>query len=200
MRNAFAVAATLTLLLSGSVLAQDETPSVNLVPNDDFCNLVADDPEACGRALTTLASAGMLPEAFAGLMAVPTDTPATSAGLGETQVRDDVAITLEDVAWGAESLIEPEDGMENVSLLVSYEALADVASSSPLYWGVADREGIGYRYSAFGKDPSLVGGAVREDRGIIEGWVTFQVPEGTSWIEVSETRTFDEPLSWVIER
>ncbi|MFO7533104.1 MAG: hypothetical protein R6W93_11635 [Candidatus Limnocylindrales bacterium] len=38
---------------------------VTVVPNDQFCNLVADDLEACEQALTTLASAGLLPEAFA---------------------------------------------------------------------------------------------------------------------------------------
>ena len=89
--------------------------------------------------------------------------------------------------------------MENVSLLVSYEALADGASSSPLYWAVADREGIGYGYNAFGNDPSLDSGVVREDREV-QGWVTFEVPQGTSWIEVSESRLFDDPLTWVLER
>ena len=36
--------------------------------------------------------------------------------------------------------------------------------------------------------------------GVVEGWVTFQVSAGTSWLEVSEARLFDDPLTWVVER
>lgn len=63
---ALAVAAAMLLVLPA--LAQDEGPAVTVVPNDQFCNLVADDLAACEQALATLASAGMLPEAFAGLL------------------------------------------------------------------------------------------------------------------------------------
>ena len=200
MNRTIAVAALLTLMLSGAATAADEPRSLDIVPDDQFCHLVADDPEACAQALATLASAGMLPQAFAVLVAATEDPSAAPAELGGTQHRDDVAITVADVVWGPESLIEPEDGMEHVSLLVSYEALDDVAASSPLFWGVADEEGLSYAYSAFGQDPALVGGSVRADRGVVEGWVTFEVPSGTSWLEVSESRLFEDPLRWVVER
>ena len=53
------------MLTSLPALAQDENTTVTVVPNDQFCNLVADDLAACEQALMTLASAWMLPEAFA---------------------------------------------------------------------------------------------------------------------------------------
>jgi hypothetical protein len=64
---------------AGSAQGQ-ETPAVTVVPDVQFCSLVADDLAACEEAVATLARAGMLPESFAALMiaSAPAETESTA--------------------------------------------------------------------------------------------------------------------------
>lgn len=212
MRKPIAVSLAAALLLPSSVALAQEA-DVTVVPNDQFCNLVADDLEACEQALTTLASAGMLPEAFSGLVSQAgaqapegvteeSEMPADGEfGVGDTQTTDDAAITLVEVEWGVDGgLLDPDPGMQFVSILVSYEALANGAAYNAFFWGATDADGFSYDQSFFGgNEPSLDSGELREGRKA-QGWLTFSVPEAVDWLEFSESKPFGDELYWVVQR
>lgn len=207
----------LLILASHPAFGQDDGPTI--VPNEQFCNLVADDIAACEQALETLGSAGMLPEAFAGLVEAPEPSATASdaahgdsavtpdgsgnAALGASLSRDDVRITVAEVDWdpsSSNSFFEPAPGNRYVSVLVRYEALEDGASYNPFYWSANDEDGFSYSYSIFSpREPNLSSGDLREGRKT-QGWITFEVPQDVDWLEVQESQFFGEDLYWTVER
>ena len=214
MRSIPIVLLTAALLASGASTARAQDESVTIVPNAQFCNLVTDDVAACEQALDTLGSAGMLPEAFAGLIVATApvgdadvvDTAPDESGnavLGASQSRDDVKITVSKVDWkpkSSNSFFEPDEGNKYVSVLVVYEALEDDASYNPFYWSASDRDGFSYDYSAFNpKEPGLTSGHLRKGKKT-QGWIAFEVPKDVAWLEVQESQFFGEDLYWTVKK
>lgn len=214
MRSSVVIAALLALIIPTAVVAQDE---VTVVPNDQFCNLVSDDLAACEDALSTLASAGMVPEAFEALLggSVSGDSEAAdevadsepdttgNAGVGDSQSRDDVRVTVVKANWKPKvtnQFLTPDKGNKVVAVLVRYEALDDDASYNPLYWSAADREGFSYSASIVpAVDPGLKSGDLRKGKKT-QGWVTFEVPNNVNWLEVSESQFFEDSLYWTVPK
>lgn len=196
--------------------AEEFEPAVTVLPDEEFCDLVSDDPPTCEAVLTGLARARVLPQAYALFLGIvtPEPSPEPSAGtsgpgpaddakVGDSQARENLELTLLKADWRpdlSDSFFKPAQGNKYVSVLVRYEALDDGANFNIIHWNAFDRDGTEYDASVLGQiKPDLKVGQLAAGEKV-QGWVTFEVPDDVSQLEILETQPLLTDLSWTIER
>ena len=219
------VATLLTVMalaaMSVPVVAQGEEAAipVTVIPNEQFCGLVSDDLTVCEQVLESMATAGLLPEAFASLVGVetPGDVPedvataepsgdvvdVADAGVGDTLSREDVEITLVDEKWKpntSKMFFKPDKGKMYVAVLVRYDAVEDGAFHNLIWWQATDEDGSSYDASVLAPvEPGLTPGQLEAGKST-QGWVTFEVPNDVQRLEIEESQPLKGALRWTIER
>ena len=137
----------------------------------------------------------------------PSGADTVVAGSLGTQQRDDVRVTIDEVRWGIggdNQFSQPATGMTWVGVLVTYEAIVGEVFVSTARWVASDRDGWAYRatYALADVEPDLRMQDLRAGSRT-RGWVLFEVPEDTDWLELVEegnTLLNDAPLTWEAER
>jgi|GEM_PF-1833832 len=123
-------------------------------------------------------------------------------GLGDAQDRDGVRIKPIKVDWSVPPLTSfdvPGKGLKYVGVLVQYRAGEEGASYDDGDWAVRDRKGFSYdRLVVSQARPALLSGDIEPDR-TVRGWMTFEVPRNTRWLEVRQERLgVLDPLYWTV--
>ena len=213
--KAFAAALVTIAALAATALpvaAQDEetTPPLTIITNAEFCGLVSPGSLTCEDVITGMATARILPEAFAGLVVTEPatdDTPGTESsgagGVGDTLARDDLEITLLKADWDpdiSESFYKPGKGKKYVSVLVEYAALADGAEYNIIFWDATDKAGKRYDATVLGPiEPDLTVGGLKAGESV-QGWVTYEVPRDVNQLTLIESQVLEDDLAWAIKR
>lgn len=221
MRTHFAAILSIVAIatLAAPVTAQDDVlePPVVIVSNEAFCSFLGQDVAGCEAALTGLAGARIVPEAYATLVRGQSSTglpfpfpfptpiagPIVDGQVGDSLSRDDVRIKLVKVDWApdlADSMLRPARGKKFVSALVRYAARVDGASYSIVNWSATDDSGARYEATALSPvtPPVLIGDlAARE---WMKGWVTFEVPRAVNRLRLIESQDLKPDLTWSIQR
>ena len=104
-----------------------------------------------------------------------------------------------DVDWSPETEVEPTDGFQWIAVLVRYEANGDGVFQNPAEWDASDRFGFTYRASTLFVQPALFFGELRDGRRS-QGWLTFEVPRMTDWLELVVTPPDSDPLIWMVRQ
>ena len=151
-----------------------EPPPLTSIPDEQFCGLVTDDLVTCQAVLTELGESNILPASFAAVAEALAAAAAAEAveaatqepaGLGDTQARHDVEITLVKADWDpdlSDSFYKPARGKKYVSVLVRYKALEDGAAYNIIFWDALDRDGKRYEATVLGPvEPDLTVGISR---------------------------------------
>lgn len=192
---------------------EETAPPLTIITNEEFCGLLSEDLLACEGVITGMATARILPEAFAELVATeppvgsPTDdsstVPGDDGGVGDTLSREDLGITLLKVDWKpdiSDVFFKPAKGNKDVSVLVRYEALQDGATYNIIFWDATDKAGTRYEATVLGPiTPDLkVGDLAAGDT--VQGWVTYEVPKDVDQLRIIESQVLETDLAWNIER
>lgn len=221
MRTHFAAILSIVAIatLAAPVTAQDDVlePPVVIVSNEAFCSFLGQDVAGCEAALTGLAGARIVPEAYATLvrgqsstgLPLPFPFPTPIAGpivdgqVGDSLSRDDVRIKLVKVDWTPDlsaSMFRPARGNKFVSALVRYAARVDGARYSVIDWDATDDSGARYAAMVPGPvAPSLLLGSLPA-RESVKGWVTFEVPRAVNRLRLIESQDLKPDLTWSIQR
>ena len=213
-----AILSTLAMVtLVGPASAQDDgtDPPATIISDAAFCGFVSQDAASCVAALTSLAGARIVPEAFAALIdgqpstgfPFPFSGPITGSlvdgKVGDALSRDDSRIRLARVNWDPElsgSLFNPATGKKFVSALVRYWAIEDGASYSIVNWDAMDDTGARYAATVVGpKAPALLIGELAAGTSA-KGWVTYEVPEEVNKLRLIESQDGKPDLAWTIQR
>jgi hypothetical protein len=126
--------------------------------------------------------------------------PGTEAGLGTTQRSATWQATLTDVDWDACTYWQPAE--DHVWVAARFVVLDLDGSTTVGYnkFTATDPGGTTFEASYHSPDPSL-DLSVFEHGHIKQGWVGFEVPEGTDRLEiVMQGATEDERLTWAVAR
>jgi hypothetical protein len=187
-----------------------------VITNEQFCALLTDDLVGCEGIIEGMASTNIVPEAWADLLATdfvttdpnvvpdidrPEEIP--DGEVGDTQVRDDLEITLVRADWRpdlSDVFFKPKGGNKYVSVLVEYNALEDGATYNIIFWDAEDTEGNRYEATVLGPiTPDLKVGSLAQGEGV-RGWVTFEVPRDVNDLRVIESQVLKPDVAWNISR
>jgi len=218
-RHAAILSTLAMVMLAGPVSAQDDGTGspATIISNAAFCSFVSQDVASCEAALSGLAGARIVPEAWAALVdgqpstgfpfPFPFPGPIIEAPVvgevGDVLARDDSRIRLVRVNWNpslSDSPVVPAEGNKYVSALVRYRATQDGASYSIIGWGAMDDAGTRYGATVVGpKAPALLIGQLAAGTSA-KGWVTFEVPEAVDKLRVIESQAGKPDLAWSVQR
>lgn len=221
MRTRFAAILSIVALatLVAPVTAQDDVtaPPVTIISNEAFCGFLGQDVAGCEAALTGLAGARIVPEAFSALIRgqsstrfpfpfpfpTPIGGPIVDGEVGDTLSRDDVRIKLVRVDWTpdlSDSIFRPARGKKFVSALVRITALVDGARYSIVNWDATDDSGARYQATVPGAvAPQLLLGDLPVGESV-KGWVTYEVPRAVNRLRLIESQDLKPDLAWSIQR
>ena len=191
----------------------DAVLPLTVITNEEFCGTLSLDLLVCEGIITGMATARVVPEAFAELIAAeisaepPVDTqdsaPAADGDVGDTLGRDDLEITLLKADWKpdwSDAFFKPDTGNKYVSVLVEYRALEDGAYYDINSWDATDKAGTRYTATVLGPiTPDLKVGNLVEGE-TMKGWVTFEVPKDVSQLRVIESQVLEDDLAWNTRR
>jgi hypothetical protein len=135
---------------------------------------------------------------------VPGSGPGSEGyGVGDAQYRDGMRIKPLKVDWNADpsrtwrAYGVPKKGMKFVAVLVEYTAGEGFDDYYETSWRALDRDGLSQERPRHGVEPELGYGRIRPGE-TIRGWVTFEVPRKTKWLEVRYEQPLRDPLYWVL--
>lgn len=197
----------------GSAPPADAALPLTVITNEEFCTVLGVDALVCEGIITGMATARVVPEAFAGLVTAElagepsTDTPevepAGDGSVGDTLARDDLEITLLKADWKpdwSDAFYKPGQGNKYVSVLVEYKALEDGAYYDINSWDATDKAGTRYTATVLGPiTPDLKVGNLAAGK-TIKGWVTFEVPRDVNQLRVIESQVLKPDLAWNTKR
>ena len=92
----------------------------------------------------------------------------------------------------------PEKGKKYVAVLVEFTAGEDGDRYYESHWGASDRKGVAYEHAYPELKPALGSGHIRPGE-MVQGWVTFEVPRKTKWLEISYEQPYRDTLYWTIK-
>jgi hypothetical protein len=126
-------------------------------------------------------------------------------GLGEAQERAGMTIKPVKVDWNVPpvtSLDRPRKGTKYVGVLlqVRHEPGEKEMSFDEWDWAVRDRNGFSYDELIVGQARPALSYSDIEPGQTVRGWLTFQVPRKTRWLEVRHERPGSyDPMYWAVE-
>ncbi len=88
-----------------------------------------------------------------------------------------VTLLAAEVGLGGDESRPPRDGSVYASFLFRIESLSPGARYDRFGFSAADPEGVAYPYTAGGRQPALDSNRMLPTGEIVEGWVSFEVPD-----------------------
>jgi hypothetical protein len=197
------VVGVVALTLSAPASAQDDT--VDAATLEALCEQNAPDAtalEICLDVVHTMLVPGSASASGAPASGGPAASfvaPAPGAPVGTTLAGDGADVTLVEANWDPDpGFMAPAEGNQYVAVFVKYLGTAEGATYNFFYWNAVDQDGT-ESFGTIGVEPYLKSGDLAVGT-TAEGWVSFEVPVGTTRLDITQAAPFGTELVWTIER
>jgi hypothetical protein len=126
--------------------------------------------------------------------------PMAQAGVGAAQKTDTLEMTLVDFAWSVEGSSQPAEDHILVAADLRLAGLVPSAKPLSIAFTVSDQDGVTYADTYGCPEPCLGTDELGEGE-TREGWVAFEVPEETDWLELAYRPSSQaDGLHWFVAR